>query len=575
MASLKDRLELVKNRIGLVGTRLDFAQPLSGKGISEHITSDWREVVIRIKKFLDFCPDDETRRFLEKKANTTPLETLATDLLYHGCGHRELPTYTGMGCPYTVQYHDLILDGISRALKEKRKQGLEAYVANAFEDVLNNTNVRSHTPHVGQILFWNNEGLESETGVYPAFYEAFVKINLGLMGSAEDATLLKRFCTNDSKVQAAVQQFKTYLKRTLGTPSLVRLHEKDSLVKKLFTKEGWPEMAYQFALATADLLEQHPQLRLCFGMADDGNHFDKEMKIPAVREDLAEGRYKAGLPTSEHTDPLLQLDALYRKISRAIPVETADYTRASGISLVHYGRRDLREDEMIRPQRIKGVGVDDNGELTLRMARHQLQYPAQYKVHPQKFPKLKVALLDRSGSMGLSPDNDMNVGDKTFIPWGDRSKYHFALKGIYGIDNFLERQGISPYVQSEVISFSGGMQTSGRGMFRHEEERRLLLRKPSGGTSLTAAILQDSAAEKCFLVSISDGDISNWSSEREAYKRAIEHADYCHIHIGPPNTFTQDLESWGFPVKYVKGDDDLSTLLLDVTAHYYKRGDFA
>jgi len=573
MASLKDRLELVKNRIGLVGTRLDFAQPLSGKGISEHIISDWREVVIRIRRDLDLCPDDETRRFLEKKANTTPLETLATDLLYHGCGHRELPTYTGMGCPYTVQYHDLILDGISRALKEKRKQGLEAYVANAFEDVLNNTNVRSHTPHVGQILFWNNEGLESETGVYPAFYEAFVKINLGLMGSAEDATLLKRFCTNDSKVQAAVQQFKTYLKRTLGTPSLVRLHEKDSLVKKLFTKEGWPEMAYQFALATADLLEQHPQLRLCFGMADDGNHFDKEMKIPAVREDLAEGRYKAGLPTSEHTDPLLQLDALYRKISRAIPVETADYTRASGISLVHYGRRDLREDEMIRPQRIKGVGVDDNGELTLRMARHQLQYPAQYKVHPQKFPKLKVALLDRSGSMGLSPDNDMNVGDKTFIPWGDRSKYHFALKGIYGIDNFLERQGISEYVESEIVTFGSNTQTTGKGRLRREEERRALLRAPNDqSTTIDPAVLNN--GEKTFLVSISDGEIQNWNSVKEAYKTAIAAADYCHIHIGSRNAFTQDLESWGVPVHYVRGDDDLSRLLLDVTSTYYKRGIF-
>src|SRR3989344_7078948 len=227
MDSLKDRLEQVKNTIGLVGTRLDFSQPTSGKGISEHITDDWREVVIRIRKDLDLCPDDETQRFLKKKANTMPLETLATDLLYHGCGHRELPTYTGMGCPYTVQYHDRILDGISRALKEKGKQGLEAYIANAFEDVLNNTNVRRHTPHVGQILFWNNEGLECETGAYPAFYEAFVKINLGLMGSAEDATLLKRFCTNDSKVQAAVQQFKTYLKGTLGTSSLARLHKDD------------------------------------------------------------------------------------------------------------------------------------------------------------------------------------------------------------------------------------------------------------------------------------------------------------------------------------------------------------
>src|SRR3989344_2896892 len=138
MASIQSQLERKKNEIGLVGTRLNFSQPTTGKGISEHITSDWKEVVIRIRKDLDLCPDEETRRYLEKKENADPLDAVATDLLYHGCGHRELPTSTGMGCPYTVQYHDQILDGISCALKEKGKQGLESYLANAFEDVLDN-----------------------------------------------------------------------------------------------------------------------------------------------------------------------------------------------------------------------------------------------------------------------------------------------------------------------------------------------------------------------------------------------------------------------------------------------------
>ena len=570
---LTTRLEHKKNQIGLVGTRLNFSRPEQGKGISEHITQDWTEIVIRIRRDLALAPDEETKRYLQKHTVADLIETVATDMLYHGCGHRELPTYSKMGCPLEVKYHDRILDGIAQALKEKGKSGLESYVANAFEDVLDNVNARRHTSHIGQILFWNNEGLESETEKYPAFYEAFVKINLGLMGAVADATLLKRFWSNDAKVQTAVTQFNDYLKRTLGVSLLVKLYEDDDLVGKLFDKSIWREMGYQFALATADLLEAQPSLRLCFGLPADGNPFDKEMKIPVVQEDIAEGRYKAGVGPSQHTDPLLQLDALYRKISRAIPVQTSEYTQASGIPLVLYGRRDLREDETITLRRVKGIGFNQEGELTLKMARHDIQYPAHYKVHPKKFPKLKVALIDTSGSMAQAADGSGDVGDTSFIPWGDKSKYHFALKGIYGIDNFLERQGIADYVESELITIGEATKATGKGKLRNEQERRILLRTPSGGTTLNPDLLRSD--EKAFVVSISDGEVQNWGSVKEKYRKAIEHADYCHIHIGAANTFTQDLEKWGVPVKYVKGNDDLSRLLLDVTSTYYKRGTFA
>ncbi len=593
------KLEEKKNKIGLVGTRLSFSRPAQGKGISEHITQDWKEIVIRIRRDLNLIPDEETKRYVHKSLAADPVETVAMDMLYHGCGHRELPTYTGMGCPHEVKNHDRILDGIAQALKEKRKSGLESYVANAFEDILDNVNARRHTSHIGQILFWNNEGLESETQKYPAFYEAFVKINLAMMGCVADATLLKRFWANDAQVQTAVRQFKDYLKRTLDVSSVVKLYEDKDLVEKLFDTSTWREMGYQFALATANLLEDQPSMRLCFGLPADGNPFDKEIKLPGTQEDIAEGRYKAGMGVSQHTDPLVQLDALYRKISRAIPVQTSEYTRASGIPLIFHGKRAPHEDETITLRRMKGIGFDDEGELALKVARHEIKHPAHYKVHPRQFPKLKVALIDASGSMGYNADNEtdgagkpLNVGNTSFIPWGDNSKYHFALKGLYGIDNFLERQGIANYVESEVIIFSSATTSTGRGTLRNEQERRALLRPPAGGTVLNPAALK--SEESYFLVSISDGDVQNWTgwhkqpdpsastweekagiTIRDAYRNAIKNKEYCHIHIGAANQFTQDLESWGVPVKYVRGDNDLSTLLLDVTATYYKRGIFA
>lgn len=573
MTTLQERLEHTKNRIGLVGTRLNFSRPADGKGISEHITHDWQEVVIKIKRDLDLCPDEETKRYLEKRKITDPVEKVATDLLYHGCGHRELPTETGLGCPYTVFNHDKILSGVSKALKEIGKVGLESYVSNAFEDVLDITNAKRHTDMAGQILFWNNEGLENKNQ-FTDFYEAFVRVNLSLMGEPMDATLLRRFYLNNDKTKKAVAEFKDYLKSKLGTDNLVRIHQKEDLFRRLFDKTQWEEVAYRFTKALGPLLEDQPKMRLCFGKnPGEASPFDQQLKLPQIMEDVAYGRYKSGEGPSEHTDSQLQLDALYRKMSRALPVRTSDYTRASGVPVAHYGRRYLGDGEEVKITRVKGIGFGENGDLALRVTRHELKHPAEFKVHPRKFPKLKIALIDTSGSMGEDPSGGRNVGNTTFIPWGDNSKYHYALKGLYGIDNFLEKQGVAPYVESEAIVFSGSTATSGRRKLRSDEERRLLLRTPSGGTTLDTNFI-NSSAEKEFLISVSDGAISNWSSIKDAYKKAVEKKDYCHIHIGAANDFTRDLESWGIKVNYVKGDDDLSRLMLDATSKYYREGDF-
>ena len=570
MDALTKKLEQEKNKLGLVGTSLRFSRPKKGNGISEHITSDWREVVISVREDVQLVPDKETEEYIRKLGIDNPLECLAIDLLWHGCGHREVPTYSGLGCPRDIFNHDKILDGVAEALQKKKKHGLECYVANAFEDILDNVNVRQHRRHAGQVIFWNNSGLESQ-GKFPAFYEAFVKLNLAMMGRTADAALLRRFFTNDGKVQHAVRSFIDYLKQELGVRHLVRAYEKPRLFAKLFEKKLWRDMAYQFALATADLLdEQSAEMQLCFGRGND-NQFDREMRLPDAQEKLAYSRYKSRESPSKHTDPLLQLDALYRKISRQIPVRTSDYTRSSGMPLVHFGRRLPREDEDVSHARIKGVAINESGEIGLRVARHALKHPAEYKVHPRNFPKLKVALLDTSISMALSPDNTGDIGGTQFIPWGDNSKYHFALKGLYGIDNFLEKQGVAPYVQSEAITFGDATERTGRRKMRSEEERRALLKKPEGSTTnINVEVLAEALSDKCLVVSVSDGEICNWNNVKARFREIIAGNDYCHIHIGAANDFTRDLESWGIPVQYVLGNDDLSRLMVDTVSEYYR-----
>ena len=174
--------------------------------------------------------------------------------------------------------------------------------------------------------------------------------------------------------------------------------------------------------------------------------------------------------------------------------------------------------------------------------------------------------MDRSGSMALSPDNDTNVGDVTFIPWGDKSKYHFSLKGYFGIDNFFERQGIAQYIESSVLGFSGEDVIKGKS----EKVARSLLENPFGGTSLDISGLERELEENALVLSISDGELSLNKKEKERFEKKIQNSDYAHIQIGNETSFSSYLKEINVPVISVKGDDDLSSAMVSFVSNRYR-----
>lgn len=568
LIELRRKLEARKNKIGLVGTRLELSE-VGGESISAYITTDWKTISMQFGKNINLVPDKETKNFVEKKNIDNPELNVGIDILEHEMGHREKPTGTKLGCPYTVEMHDLIKESVFNALKKKGKTGLEDYVTNGFEDILNNVNCRRETDFAGQTLFWNNQGLVvSENNKYNPFYEAFVKINLILGGSVPDYTLLKRFFSNEAKVKKAVKGFLKSVRKGLDIENLVKLHEKnafeDLFTKNIVERESlWTGLAYSFALHTADLLEQKPNEEM-FGSSE--NPFDKEMKIPKNKQEIAYKRYKEGKSPAIHRDVKEQLYDLYKKISREIPVETTSYTESHGMPIVYYGRRFIGENE--KKFRFKGVGIQQDGILGIKTQRHSIPHPVSYKVHPRKFPKFKLAMFDRSGSMALSPDNDKNVGSKSFIPWGDNSKYHYALKGYFGIENYFERQGISGYVQSCVIGFSGEQAVSGDA----KTVSTSLLANPSGGTKLDVDGLEKELADNSLVLSISDGEIESFDDNvKKRFKTTIkkEGVNYAHIQIGNETHFSTFLKRINVPVFPVKGDNDLAKTMINfVSGHY-------
>ena len=572
---IRKELEDRKNKIGLVGVLLNVNEN-EGNIISAYITTNWRTIGISYGKDLDLIPDKETERFVKTRGIKDVKLKTGEDILEHEAGHRENKVGEKYGCPHDIETHELIKDSIAKGLIKIGRQGLEHYVTNAFEDVLDNINCRRHTDFAGQTLFWNNQGLVNpEEGKFNPFYEAFVKINLILGGKIADYSLLKRFFSNSHKVKESLDKFLKELRLELTEENLVRLHEKPAFdvlfnpKDKKKRAELWARLGYSFALNLGKLLENLPQQRM-FGSQEgdenspEQNPFDREMKMPSNRQKIALDRYKECKTPAAHRDTIEQLYDFYKGISKEIKVETSHYSHSQSMPLVKFGRRFIKEDE--QKFKFKGIGFKEDGVIGIKTSKHALKHPVAYKIHLHKFPKFKLALMDRSESMALSPNNDKNIGSTIYIPWGDKSKYHFALKGYFGIDNFLERQGIAQYVESSVLGFSGEEALRGKS----EKLARKLLVKPKGSTSLDVSGLERELEENTLILSISDGELSLTDEEKQRFEKKIQNCDYAHIQIGDETDFSSYVKRLNIPIIYVKGDEDLSKAMVSFVSSYYK-----
>lgn len=580
---LREKLRKRKNKIGLVGTDLDVNET-SGSEVSASISHDFRKIEINFGESIDLVPDLETRVFAGKAGIKDAILKVGEDLVEHETGHRENHVGTRLGCPFTTEMHDIIKEGIYKGLKEKGKQAQASYVTNAFEDILDNINCRRNTDFGGQTLFWNNQGLVHNQGkTYSPFYDTFVRLNLMFGSEARSYSLLRRFFSDSSKVSKAINGVLSHFKRKLSLEHTVRMHERPEF-SRLFNQDLdereklWSDLAYNFAVQTADLLQDEQEEKM-FGSseADDENSeghnpFDREINSPQIAQKIAIKRYAEGKGPALHRDVQSQLYDLYRGISKSILVKTTSYSESQSMPLVHFGKRFVTEND--QKIRFRGIGMQSDGTFGIKTTRHSIDFPVAYKVHPMQFPKLKVALMDRSGSMRLNPDNETNddgnpenIGSTSFIPWGDRSKYHFALKGYFGVDNYLESQGIADYVQSCALGFSG--ETAKKGDYR--KVAKSLLTMPSGGTSLDISGLERELDQHSLVLSISDGEVSVDEDERKRFEKKLKECDFAHIQIGNETEFSSYLRNLGVPVYLVRGDEDLSKTMINFVSGYYSQ----
>lgn len=576
---LRQKLQEKKSKVGLVGGSLKITEyDKAEKNVKAYITPEGWNINIELRKDFNPVSDKRQRAYARKKKIDDGLETLVSDVMLHELGHWELPYGSEYGCPYDVYNHDKILEAIKQALPEDKKSQ-SGYVANAFEDIFVNSRAREYQGSFsGQVLFWDNEGLsakEKGQNNFTPFYEAFVKLNMHLIGDSTDKSLLKRHYSSNKKVDDAVKK----VIKDLGLPE--NISETEQGTRILFNRDRWPQMASVFAKDIADLLEQQPTERLsAFSKSGDGedqqdkpesgNGIEQKLGSREGKEEVAYGRYSNKEGQSTNITSYEQLDSLYRRLGRDISVRVEAMTRSQSleISPLTFRPFDIETDNPLRVKTSK-LMVTDEG-LTFAYPKSQLTIEARSKIQRKSFPDFKIVLLDNSGSMKAGING--NKGNTQFIPWGDNSKYHYALLGFYGIENFLQRQGISQYIVHGVSLFSSTTRYKESNFSRLDEVRRFALNPEWGNTNLDARLLTEALkGRESFVLSISDGEIGNWESEKAGFKKLAQNNYFAHIQIGPQNNFTHDLESWGLPVFYVQSGQDLSKLMVNTAKDVYRK----
>jgi len=310
-----------------------------------------------------------------------------------------------------------------------------------------------------------------------------------------------------------------------------------------------------------------------------GNPFDDAMKdedqlrkameeqvrqaIAAKGAKCAGGKKAGKAGAASKLDPQLYLDVLYEERAPEIMVNAKkEDGKGWSYPIAPYGKEpfDPATHEL---NRIRLNKMMLNGDAEMVFAASKFKYPIDIKVREgiKKLPDI-CFIIDTSGSM-------MGEGDRDQIPWGDKSSYHYALMGVYGIVKWMRNMGIAPFIKYSAINFSNSTISSGQSSFGDLRVfKDTLLSPQSGGTEIDLKVIKQEfeGRDKTLVVMLSDGEIYNWGSIRKRFLTIMLKHQPVFIQIGGQSRTGQDFEKVGFPVYNVKNYEDLPKLMVDATA---------
>ncbi len=495
--------------------------------------------------------------FCRKKGLVEPVIELGKCLGRHETAHTD--TNIGgsrFGCPGTIENHyEHFVEEIIRAFEEKGKPvntGQVQYISNLIEDLIANYALQKEGPMHGDMLFMYDQG-----GPYNRIYEAYAKLYCFINGQKEWVKLLSRFFRNDDVTNRAVSG----IVKDLGI--------KRGKCDMLMNIENWRQIAYTMAKHLVDLIETDEKGNMVMIAPPGGVHAVEE-----VPEGSGYRRYTEGRTLPRYMKAEDALWDIYFELAGRLDVSAEGETRDHSYPLIPV------TFEAYDPQRHVTSDIDPfrpvfDGDLQFGVASqmHEISFPLREK--RRNYPKLNIAMLDRSQSMLLGISS-RDGGSTVTIPWGDRSRYHYLCLGVSAIVKGAYERGILEQLDFGGIFFA---KTSSTVHGLEKLKRSLMIPQFQGETNFNiGSIMEMLSDDPSVFMTISDGEIWNWEDVRRRFIDIMRTQYYFHIQLGEETDMTDDLKDAGLHILSVRNGDELARKMQQVTLkimeEHSQRGDY-
>lgn len=513
------------------------------------------------KTIIEYNPEYE-------KDNPNKTKLIIRDGIRHEIDHHK---YFGFeGCPRNKEYHcELIFEPLSEELMPEYTSEDCHYLANALEDTILHKDLSKKFNLEGIKNFFKDIG--ESINKFSPFYEAHVKLNLYLWGNKKQKREVAKFYTHPEKVKEVLDNFLEKIKiREINTNSG---NDRKKVREFLNDKENWEAISKIYGQEFSKLMEPRYALPLMNHSGagtkgresedsfDEGNEFDKEMKTRKFKNSRIQKAYHKNEQIPKWMDQFESLNLLYESLARKLEIKSETYTESVEMPTVWYQSRKFNPEK----DDFKYISFDINekGKFEIRKKILHESMPLEVKISQRGFPNSRFGILDTSGSMAGDPDGGKSIGNTSIIPWGDNSRYHYALLSWYGFLEYLKQHNLLK--QTNIILANFGTKTSlGRGL--EKAKRNALNPQFSDSTNIDFEKIESFFEGRNNLIfTISDGMISNWNKIKEEFINSALKHQYFHLQIGDENQTSKEMRQAGLKVERIKNVQDLASKTIDLT----------
>jgi len=544
-----------------------------------------------------YSPSIEEEKVLEVSGDAIPHEI--NHHQYKGC----------IGCPQNVDKdYDLFFVPMYGILSEQGFSSEDVeYIINGLQDSILHRDLRANAGRSldGIVSFFEDIGRSIEDKKFTDFYEAHVKLNMLLWGTKEQKKRLNKFYSNSEKVKEALDGFlgelnngsfrttaRTYTRsRTEIRKNPITRREKKVWIDRkeqevptidregvksyVLDENNWGEISRLYAKHFSKLVQPSYALptlnhsgagtlgRESEDASEQGNPFKKERNSRKFKKGKVMKSHKQGEKAPSWIGNRESLELVYEGLAEQIEIKAEEYTDPKSFPISWYGEREFDEErDSFRHIRF---GINEKGEVELRKKRYHLDIPVSVKTSPKGFPQIKFGIVDCSPSMKKDINGGGNIGNASIIPWGDNSKYHWAVLTQLGIfeyfrrNHLLDQNSISSAFFSDETNVVNGYKNVLDSLFN-----------PAFGSSTILDLDKIKTffeGEGNLVYTIGDGEIQNWRDIREEFIRNAGKHNYVHLHMGTEegNQTVQDLRKANLEVVVAQNGKGIPQRVIDLT----------